>query len=294
MKVAVLDIGSNTARLLVANVHAGNVQPVAEVKTFLRLGAEIERTGGLSQEKLDETARVARSYAKRARRLGAERTETIVTAPGRQGASTHELVETLSRATRGPVRVLSPDEEGALAFEGALARANELPEVVAAVDVGGGSTEIVVGTPLAGPAWVRSVDIGSLRLTRAFLTSDPASRAEVSRARDVVKRALAGLEPPRPDVAFAVGGSARAAGRVIGRQYGPDDLDEVVRIFTRRPALTAAGTFGIDSARAETVLGGAIILAEAARLLDRPLDVARGGIREGAALQLEATTAAAA
>ncbi len=294
MRVAVLDIGSNTARLLVADVRAGDVDPAAEVKAFLRLGAEIERTGGLSQEKLDETARVARSYAKRARRLGAERTETIVTAPGRQGSSTQELVETLADATRGSVRVLTPDEEGALAFDGALARAKGLPEVVAAVDVGGGSTEIVVGTPLAGAAWVRSVDMGSLRLTRAFLHSDPPSSRDVARARDAVRRALAGLEPPRPDAAFAVGGSARAAGRVIGREYGPEDLDEVVKIFSRRPALAAAETFGIDSSRAETVLGGAIILAEAARVLDRRLEVARGGIREGAALQLAATAAAAA
>jgi exopolyphosphatase/guanosine-5'-triphosphate,3'-diphosphate pyrophosphatase len=292
MKVAVLDIGSNTARLLVADVRRSDVEAVLELKTFLRLGAEIERTGGLSQEKLDETTRVARSYAKRARRLGVERLETIVTAPGRQGSSTRELLHALSEATCGSVRVLSPDEEGALAFDGALSRADELPEVVSAVDVGGGSTELAVGTPLAGAAWIRSVDIGSLRLTRGLLPSDPPTSSEIARARDTVRRALDRLEPPRPDLAFAVGGSARAAARIIGRTYSADDLDEVVQICSSRPAAAICETFGIDAARSETVLAGAIILAEASRVLDRPLEVARGGLREGAALQL-ATTAAA-
>jgi exopolyphosphatase/guanosine-5'-triphosphate,3'-diphosphate pyrophosphatase len=292
MKVAVLDIGSNTARLLVAEVRGSDVDAVLELKTFLRLGAEIERTGGLSQEKLDETTRVARSYAKRARRLGVERLETIVTAPGRQGSSTQELLLALADATCGSVRVLSPDEEGALAFDGALSRADALPEVVAAVDVGGGSTELAVGTPLAGAAWIRSVDIGSLRLTRGLLPSDPPTSSEIARARDTVRRALDRLEPPRPDLAFAVGGSARAAARIVGRTYDADDLDEVVRICARRPAAAIGETFGVDAARSETVLAGAIILAEAARVLERPLEVARGGLREGAALQL-ATAAAA-
>ena len=104
----------------------------------------------------------------------------IVTAPGRQGAAAAELTAALAEATSLPVRVLTAESEGRLAYDGAVARmVGDLPEVVAVVDVGGGSTEVVVGTPLLGAAWIRSADVGSLRLTRAHLTDDPPSAAQI-------------------------------------------------------------------------------------------------------------------
>ena len=101
-------------------------------------------------------------------------------------------------ATAGEVRVVSAEEEGRLAFEGAVARADTGESVVAVCDVGGGSTELVVGTQLLGPAWVRSVDLGSLRLTAALLPGDPPTAAEIESARAVVQSGLAELDPPRP------------------------------------------------------------------------------------------------
>ena len=146
-----------------------------------------------------------------AEELGADRSTVIVTAPGRQGGSAAALTDALAEATGLPVRVLTADGEGRLAYDGAVARAGEaLPEVVAVVDVGGGSTEIVVGTPLLGAAWTRSADIGSLRLTRAHLHDDPPTARQITAARDAVRGALQRMSPPVPDVAFAVGGSARA------------------------------------------------------------------------------------
>ena len=153
----------------------------------------------------------------------------IVTAPGRQGAAAPELTAALADATSLPVRVLTAESEGRLAYDGAVARAvGDLPEVVAVVDVGGGSTEVVVGTPLLGAAWVRSADVGSLRLTRAHLTDDPPlGRPDPGRA-DAVGRALAGMSPPRPALALAVGGSARALTKIVGRRFDADDLERAV------------------------------------------------------------------
>ena len=161
-----------------------------------------------------------------------------------------------------------------------------LPEVVAVVDVGGGSTEIAVGTPLSGAAWVRSVDVGSLRLTRQLLAGDPPGRRAVERARTVVSGAFADIRPPAPDAALAVGGSARALAKIAGPELEPAALDEIVGLLARRPAARALRGFGIGATRAETVLGGALLLAEASRLLGRPLELAAGGLREGAALAL--------
>src|SRR5207344_2557056 len=170
MRVAVIDIGSNTARLLVADVASDEVATVAEERTYLGLGAEIAQRGSLTLSTVDRIAALAHDYAGTAATHGAERLETVVTAPGRQGRSASLLVAALTSATAAPVRVLTADEEGRLAYDGAIARAErELPEVVGVVDVGGGSTELVVGTPSLGPAWVRSIDLGSLRLTRRCL-----------------------------------------------------------------------------------------------------------------------------
>ena len=185
MRVAVIDVGSNTARLLVANVTAtGSVLPVAEEREYLRLGAEIERTGTLGRKKIAEAAATCCATSQTGPpRHGAERVAVFVTAPGRQGDGTGELTEALAEATSasgarahgrggGPARLRrrrSPAREGVL------------PEIVAVVDVGGGSTELAVGTPLLGAAWIRSADLGSLRLTRAHLHHDPPTAAEVGR-----------------------------------------------------------------------------------------------------------------
>jgi exopolyphosphatase/guanosine-5'-triphosphate,3'-diphosphate pyrophosphatase len=296
VRVGVVDVGSNTARLLVADVASGRTVTAVETdKVYLGLGAEIVDTGTLSPETVATAAATCRRYAKRARALGAVRAEVIVTAPGRQGAAAGALASALRERTALPVRLLSSDDEGRLAFEGAVARApGELPEVVGVVDVGGGSTELVVGTPALGPAWVRSVDLGSLRLTRLAFDGRPPSKRELAAARDMVRDALDHLRPVRPDLALATGGSARAAAKLVGRTLGADDLDDAVTTLARRRPAKVARSLGFDPARARTALAGVLLLAEAARVLDRPLTLARGGLREGAALALATEGAAAA
>jgi exopolyphosphatase/guanosine-5'-triphosphate,3'-diphosphate pyrophosphatase len=296
MRVAVIDVGSNTARLLVATVDAGgSVVPVAEERSYLRLGAEIERTGTLRRKKIVAAAATCGAFARRAAELGAVRSTLIVTAPGRQGASTAALTAALREATGLPVRVLTADGEGRLAYEGAVASATRaLPEVVAVADVGGGSTEVAVGAPLLGAAWIQSADLGSLRLTRAHLSDDPPTARQLAAAAAAVRRALDGMSPPAPDVAFAVGGSARAVAKIVGRRFDAGDLDEVVRILSRRPAAKVARPFGIDAQRAETLLAGALLLAGVSRALGTSLELGRGGLREGAARELASVPAVAA
>jgi exopolyphosphatase / guanosine-5'-triphosphate,3'-diphosphate pyrophosphatase len=289
MRVAVIDVGSNTARLLVATVTAdGSVVPVAEERHYLRLGAEIERTGTLSKSTVAAAAATCSAYARRAAALGTDRATVIVTAPGRQGASASALTAALAERTGLPVRILPAESEGRLAYDGAVARApGRLPNLVAVVDIGGGSTEIAVGTPELGAAWVRSADLGSLRLTRAYLGGgDPPSARRIAAAREAIRVELGSMHPPSPDIALAVGGSARAAAKILGSRFDADGLDEAVAILARRPAAKAARAYGIGSHRAETLLAGALLLAETSRVLDKELELGRGGLREGAALEL--------
>jgi exopolyphosphatase / guanosine-5'-triphosphate,3'-diphosphate pyrophosphatase len=293
MRVAVIDVGSNTARLLVADVERGAVRTVAEGRAYLRLGPEL--AGGLvSSAKLAEVAAAMRRFRQQSARFSVVREETIVTAPGRHGAASEPLLQTLREASRGRVRVLSADEEARLAFGGAVARAERPPEVVGVVDVGGGSSEVAVGTPLLGPAWVRSYPTGSLQVTSSWLHGDPPTRAQVDAARDDVRRRLADCGPPRPDGALATGGTARALARVLGRRYGRDELDEAVALLASRPTHALVRAFGVHPHRARTLVAGTIVLADLADRLGTSFDVSRGGLREGAALTLAAAEAVAA
>lgn len=294
MRVGVIDVGSNTVRLLVASVSGAEARTLREERAHLGLGEEILRYGRVRRTKLDEVAAVTGEYARIARKLGVRELETVVTAPGRQGDQPQRLLDTIGRATAADVRVVSAEEEGRLAFAGAVSRAEPGEGVVAVCDVGGGSTEIVVGTGLLGPAWVRSVDLGSLRLTAALLPGDPPSAAEIEAAREAVLHGFAAVEPPRPEVALATGGSARAVARVVGREYGPDELERVVEVLAGRPASASAAKLGIRPDRARTLLAGALILAEVSRLLDVPFTPSQGGIREGVAFRLAARRLAAA
>jgi exopolyphosphatase/guanosine-5'-triphosphate,3'-diphosphate pyrophosphatase len=293
MRVGVIDVGSNTVRLLVAAVGDGEVATVREERAQLGLGEELLRHGRVRRRKLAELAAVTGDYARIARKLGVRELETVVTAPGRQEDDPQRLLDTLGRATAGEVRVASPEEEGELAFAGAVARAGIGDAVVAVCDVGGGSTEVVVGTELRGAGWVRSVDVGSLRLTAALLHRDPPTPGQLEAARAAVREALAHVRPPRPETALATGGSARAVARIMGGAYGPDELEDVIELLAARPADESADAFGIRRERARTLLAGSLILAEVSRRLGVPFRPARGGIREGAALRLAAQRLAA-
>jgi exopolyphosphatase/guanosine-5'-triphosphate,3'-diphosphate pyrophosphatase len=287
VRVAIIDVGSNTARLMVADVRDSRLTVVDEDRAFLELGADPAPDAG----KLTELRRVARRFAKRARELNVDAADTIVTAPGR-GPAADALLQLLRDATAGPVRVLTPEEEGCFAYSGAVAGAGDVPEVVAVVDVGGGSTEIVVGTPWLGCAWVRSLELGSLSLTRSHLRSDPPSRRQLAQARDEVRRALEPIDPPWVDLVLATGGSARAAAKVLGDAYTADGLADAVAALAEHRAADIPRVFRISQRRARTVVAGAIVLAELAHVLRRPLVVAKGGLREGAAFSLAAEAAA--
>ena len=286
MRVGIVDVGANTVRLLVAARDGERLVPVREERVQLGLGEEVERTGELSEEKLEETALTAAARVRRARKLHCAAIEVLVTSPGRQARNGDELVARLGDATGAPTRVLTAEEEGALAWRGAVAAAPALPATVAVCDVGGGSAQIAVGRRDEGPAWVRSVDIGSLRLTNRAFRDDPPTGDDIERADVAIAEAFAELTPPLPHAALAVGGTARALRRVAGDTLTAEELDDAVDKLRRRSSRQLAKTYGLDRQRARTITAGALVVAEIQRRLRVPLEVGRGGLREGAALVL--------
>jgi exopolyphosphatase/guanosine-5'-triphosphate,3'-diphosphate pyrophosphatase len=291
--VGVIDAGANTLRLLVARQKRDALSTLCEERVRLGLGEEIERLGRLSETTLAKVAAAASAQAERARQLRCDRLEVLVTSPGRQSANADELRQTLERATGATVRLLSGEEEGVLGYLGAVSGYRKLPKSVAVCDVGGGSTQVVVGTPAGGAAWARSFDIGSLRLTRRSLPGDPPAAEAIAAARGEAERLLAGLVPPAAKAALAVGGSARAAAKIVGEHLGPTELERAVEILASRRREDVSTRFRIAPQRAETMLAGVLILTEVQRRLGVPFRLGSGGVREGAAFELLAERAAA-
>ena len=209
VKVAIVDVGSNSVRLMVASVGKRGMKQLHRDRVYVRLGDDAYALGKISRAKLEETREVAGRFARTARKKGADRLETIVTAPGRQASNSAELIDVLSDATQASVVVLSADDEGRLAWEGAVARMDDPPATVAVVDLGGGSCEVAVGAPDRGP------DLGALGGCRSA-----AGHPSISRRRPAVAKAArtcaTGDSGPT--------GRARSAAspsRARGRRYRP-------------------------------------------------------------------------
>jgi exopolyphosphatase/guanosine-5'-triphosphate,3'-diphosphate pyrophosphatase len=274
MRVGVIDVGSNTTRLLVANAAADGLEPLETQKLRLSLGEEIERHGVVSDVHVAATAKAVAAMARAARRERVDSLDVFLTAPGRQAGNAAELVAALSRAAGVQARVLTKEEEGALAYRGAILTTDiALPSRVAVCDIGGASTEIAVGNPSRDPDWIESVDLGSVRL-----------RARAGDMRSEAADAFAHLEPPLVDAALVVGGSARAARRLVGAELGEAELAEALQIVETTSPREVARSFGVDRARAGILPAGVILLAEVQRKLGVTLHVCGGGIREGAVL----------
>jgi exopolyphosphatase/guanosine-5'-triphosphate,3'-diphosphate pyrophosphatase len=209
MRVATIDIGTNTVLLLVAEPDAnGLVQAVAERATITRLGEGVDRTHRLSPAAVERTRECLESYARLVHELGAERVAVVGTSAMRD-AGDGEAVREHVRALLGvDARVLSGDEEARLTFRGAV---GALPiaagESIAVFDVGGGSTEVVIGrTGTAGPsiAFGASYDVGSVRLTERHVAHDPPTREEKESLRHAASAAFSDV-PPLPDSSAPLG-----------------------------------------------------------------------------------------
>jgi exopolyphosphatase/guanosine-5'-triphosphate,3'-diphosphate pyrophosphatase len=274
MRVGVIDVGSNTTRLLVASAESRGLAPLETQKLRLSLGEEIERHGAVSAVHVAAVAKAVRDMASTARRMRVDSLDVFLTAPGRQATNSAELVKALSRAAGVQARVLTKEEEGTLAYRGAVLTARvSLPSRIAVCDIGGASTEIAVGSPGRDPDWVESVDLGSVRLTTR--AADMHAEAET---------AFAHLVPPTVEAALVVGGSARAARRLVGAELGETELAEALQIVEATSPREVSRRFGVDRARAEILPAGVILLAEVQRRLGVTLHVCSGGIREGAVL----------
>jgi exopolyphosphatase / guanosine-5'-triphosphate,3'-diphosphate pyrophosphatase len=283
---ACIDIGSNTTRLLVADCEGRGLVEVHQERAFTRIGAALLHDGSIEPGKLDEVARVVAQQLASAQELGAIHVRCVATASIRRATNGPELVQRIRGSCGLEVEVLSGEAEARLAFLGAARTLGQDPGgPLGVVDVGGGSSELVVGTPADGITWWASFPLGSSDIAQACLHSDPPSQAELVAARGRVAEILDGVRPPPAALTVAVGGSATSLLRLVGPVLDADTLGGSLQLLAGSRATDIARRFALDVERVKLMPAGIVILEAVSRLFGAPLQIGNGGIREGALLE---------
>jgi exopolyphosphatase/guanosine-5'-triphosphate,3'-diphosphate pyrophosphatase len=287
MLCAAIDIGSNTTRLLVAEPRDGQLKKVMEQRAYTRINKAIDAEGAIEAAKVDEVRDVVATQVRLARELGAERIRAVATAAVREAANGEAVAARIGAEAGVPVEILSEEEEGRLSFIGATKTLGHPVEgKVGVVDVGGGSTEVILGAVPGGAEEVRSWQVGSGVLADELISSDPPSAAEIRKVRDRVDDIFAGVEIEHPAQAVAVGGSATSLRRLVGAVLEYETLERGVRVLCGDPAAEVARRFELDPERVRILATGVLLLEKISELLGQPLQIGKGGLREGVVLDL--------
>lgn len=268
-RVAVLDIGTNSVLLLAAERgDDGRFRPLAERIEITRLGRDVDRTGRLCEEGLRETLQAVRSFADLARSLGCTQVAATATSAARDAANGRELV--VRAAELGvPVEIISGEDEARFSWAAVAEQFSREGEPLAVVDIGGGSSEIIVG---AGKeiAFRRSLDIGAVRLTERHVRGDPPASDSLSELDRAISAAL--QTAPRVDAGTRLVGVAGTFTTLATLSLALDDYDaervnglrlsliELERIAGRLEGLPLAKRLrlpGLSPKRADVIVAGA-------------------------------------
>ena len=287
MLCAAVDIGSNTTRVLVAEPQEGQLRKVMEQRAYTRFDKDSKRKGRITDEKIAELAVVVTTQVRLAEELGAEAIRIVATAAIRESKNAGAAAQKIAEAAGIGVDVLSEEEEGRLAFIGATKTLGHPVEgEIGVVDVGGGSSEIILGTVAEGVRRVHSFKIGSGAVAEEFLTKDPPSASEIRSLRDYIDDFFDGVEVDQPAQAVAVGGSATSLRTLVGAVLEYETLERAVRVLTGDPIASVAKRFELDPRRVRILPAGVMILEKLSELLGQPLQIGKGGLREGVILDL--------
>ena len=294
---AVIDIGSNSGRMIVFQLQeGGHLDVLEDARAPLRLARALRDGSALGDDAIDRTLEALRDFRAVADGVGARSITAVATAAVRDASDGAELIERAA-AVGVPLRIIDGDAEARLGFLGAV---HDLPVTGGlTLDVGGGSTELSL---FRDRQLVRSwtVPLGSLRISDLCLQSDPPTDKEVKRARRVVASELedAGLDPLGDDDALVgIGGTVRNLARVDMRRreyplpllhgyvLGSSRLDAIVEDVVERKMARRARIPGLNPDRADTIVGGAMIVEGVVRAVHaKELVVSSRGLREGLAL----------
>jgi exopolyphosphatase/guanosine-5'-triphosphate,3'-diphosphate pyrophosphatase len=304
MRVAVVDIGTNSTRLLIADADGerGSVRELVRRSEITRLGAGVDANGRLSRESCERAFGRLDEYAAAITEHGAEKNLAVLTSAVRDAANGREFADAVRDRYQLDAQVLNGDQEAQLTFLGAMTSrpSDDRPTLV--IDIGGGSTEFIVGVRRSAGFHI-SLPVGVVRMSERHIHTDPPLPAELEQLARDVRGVLAGglpvAERERVTLAIAVAGTATSAASIEQRldPYDPErvhgyalTLETVDALRDRLAALDEAArraVIGLNPDRAPTIVAGMVVLGEAMRAfgLDR-VEVSEHDILYGGALQL--------
>ena len=278
--LAAIDCGTNSTRLLVADDHGRTLDRLMRIT---RMGEGVDRTGRLAPAAIERTLAVLREYREAMDRQGVDKVRIAATSAARDAANRDELFDAIEGVVGTRPELLSGDEEGALSFAGAVSELDPADGPFLVTDIGGGSTEFVVGA--TEPLAVASLDIGCVRITEKLLHSDPPSPEELSNAVGIVHEHLKDLqrEMPLVDEAERLVGLAGTVATMAAVEIGLPAYDrdrihhfvltrraaeDVFRTLATEPRADRIHNPGLEEARADVIVGGAVILVAIMRHFD--------------------------
>jgi exopolyphosphatase/guanosine-5'-triphosphate,3'-diphosphate pyrophosphatase len=276
-RVGAIDIGTNTTRLLVAELDdAGRLRELERRTTITRLGEGVDAHGRLNEEAVARVRACLHEYRRRTRELGAERVLAVATSAVRDADNGADFLAGIAVEFELEARLARGDEEALLAFRGATS-GRSLDRPVLVVDIGGGSTELVVGDG-GGARFHVSLDVGAVRLTERFLHGDPPTAAQIERAEHEARRLIAGHVPPsvlaEPVAAIGNAGTITTLAalaqrleryereRVHGYRIARAEIERQLERLASLPLAERRRIPAMEPERAPVIVGGVVVLRE--------------------------------
>ncbi len=288
MRVAAVDLGTNTTRLLVADVEHGLLDAVARREAITRLGESVDRRRILLPTAIARVRNVLVDYRREAEALGAERVLAVGTSAVRDADNGEAFLGEVEWSYGFVTRLLDGGEEAELMLRG-VASDQTLGAGTLVIDIGGGSTELVT-TGAARLEWATSTEAGSVRLTERFLHDDPPSEAELAACADHVRSLLPPLEIGRAigvagTVTTAAAIEAGGATTVHRHRVRTEAVAAILERLAALPLAERERTVGLAPARAPVIVAGLVVLHT---ILERygleSIEVSERDLLEGAAL----------
>ena len=289
MLCAAIDIGSNTTRVLVAEPQEGQLRKVMEQRAYTRIGKDSKHDGAIDDDKIAEVAEVVTTQVRLAEELGAEAIRIVATAAIREATNPDETVAAaIAEVGRASRSRSSASRRRAGSRSSARPRRSAIrSRATSASSTSAAAPRRSSSAPSAGGVReVRSFKIGSGSLAEDFLNNDPPSAAEIRALRDHIADFFDGVEVEQPDQAVAVGGSATSLRTLVGAVLEYETLERAVRVLTGDPVAEVAKRFELDPRRVRILPAGVLLLEKLSELLGQPLQIGKGGLREGIILDL--------
>jgi exopolyphosphatase/guanosine-5'-triphosphate,3'-diphosphate pyrophosphatase len=305
---AVIDVGTNSIKLLVADVRGRDVQPVHEESRQTRLGKDFYETHRLQPERIACTAEAVWEFAETARERNSDSIRVIATSAARDALNQNDLTSAIERASGLKMEVISGDQEAEWVFRGVTTDIGLAKEPLLLLDVGGGSTEFILGHG-DEKHFAHSFPLGTVRLMERIPHSDPPKRGEFLKCRDWIKHFLRTEIRPRLEPALhrenqagkiqlvGTGGTATILARLEAKseRFDREQIEKTILTFDRivahrkavwkLPLARRKELPGLPKLRADVILTGALIYESVMEAFDfSELHVSTRGLRFAAAM----------